>query len=97
MSWINSLRTSNEELGTLAENEPPTEMKWRKKCRKLFQGCFVKRADKSRKKGSGKKEEATQGTVDLREVWQMAVLLADNSAQQQKKPKAEVNRRGAHR
>ena len=24
MSWINTLRTSVEDLGTLAENEPPT-------------------------------------------------------------------------
>ena len=24
MSWINTLRTSAEDLGTLAENEPPT-------------------------------------------------------------------------
>ena len=28
MSWINTLRTSAEDLGTLAENEPPTDQAW---------------------------------------------------------------------
>ena len=54
--------------------------------------CEEERSEQ-RREGKLKQVEATQSTVDLREVCQMVVSLARNWAEDHKKPKAEVNQK----
>ena len=67
-SWINTLRTSAEDLGTFAENEPPTDMVAERGCRVMADRKSRRAVGVEQKEAKGNEQEFMKVESELQKT-----------------------------